>query len=151
MEKISVKIKKLRENAVIPEYKTAGAAACDLTSAADVVIPARGRAMVPIGIALECEGVAVLLFARSGLAVKHGISLANGVGVVDSDYRGEIMVGLLNNTDEDYAVSAGDRVAQMMFVPVVTADFEVVDELSDTDRGAGGFGSTGVREERDKR
>ena len=129
---------------MIPEYKTAGAAACDLVSCCDVVIPARGRAMVPTGISVECCGVAVLLFARSGLAVKRGISLANGVGVVDSDYRGEIMVGLLNNTDEDYAVSAGDRVAQMMFVPVAVAQFVEVNELSDTDRGMGGFGSTGT-------
>lgn len=145
MEKINVKIKKLRENAVLPQYKTPGAAACDLTSCSDVVVPARGRAMVPTGISVECEGVAVLLFARSGLAVKHGIALGNGVGVVDSDYRGEIMVGLQNNTDEDYAVSAGDRVAQMMFVPVRAAEFEVVEELSDTVRGEGGFGSTNVR------
>ena len=147
MTKIKVKIKKLRDNAVVPEYQTSGSAACDLVSCGDVVIPARGRAMVPTGISVECEGVAVLLFARSGLAVKKGISLANGVGVVDSDYRGEIMVGLMNNTDEDYAVSEGDRVAQMMFVPVVQAVFEEASELSDTDRGAGGFGSTdaGVR------
>ncbi len=140
-----MKIKKLRENAVVPEYKTAGAAACDLVSCADVVIPARGRAMVPTGIAVECYGVAVLLFARSGLAVKHGIALANGVGVVDSDYRGEIMVGLMNNTDADYAVSEGDRVAQMMFVPFAAAVFEEAEELSDTERGAGGFGSTNMR------
>lgn len=142
MTKIKVKIKKLRDNAVVPEYQTSGSAACDLVSCGDVVIPARGRAMVPTGISVECEGVAVLLFARSGLAVKKGISLANGVGVVDSDYRGEIMVGLMNNTDKDYAVSEGDRVAQMMFVPVVQAVFEEASELSDTDRGAGGFGST---------
>ena len=140
MTKIKVKIKKLRDNAVVPEYQTSGSAACDLVSCGDVVIPARGRAMVPTGISVECEGVAVLLFARSGLAVKKGISLANGVGVVDSDYRGEIMVGLMNNTDEDYAVSEGDRVAQMMFVPVVQAVFEEASELSDTDRGAGKLG-----------
>ena len=143
MEKIKVKIKKLRENAVVPQYKTPGSAACDLVSCADAVIPARGRAMVPTGISIECEGVAVLLFARSGLAVKHGIALANGVGVVDSDYRGEIMVGLCNNTDEDYHVTEGERVAQMMFVPVVTADFVESNDLSQTTRGTGGFGSTG--------
>jgi len=148
MNKIKVKIKKLRENAVIPAYQTPGAAACDLVSCGDVVIPARGRAMVPTGISVECEGVAVLLFARSGLAVKRGIALANGVGVVDSDYRGEIMVGLINNTDEDYAVSEGERVAQMMFVPVAIADFVEADTLSDTDRGSGGFGSTDVRIQR---
>lgn len=143
MEKIKVKIKKIRENAVIPEYKTPGAAACDLVSCADVAIPARGRAMVPTGLSIECHGVAVLIFARSGLAVKYGIALSNGVGVVDPDYRGEIMVGLINNTDEDYTVSAGERIAQMMFVPVVTAEFEETDALSHTDRGEGGFGSTG--------
>ena len=150
MEKIRVKIKKLRDNAVIPEYKTPGSAACDLVSCGDVVIPRRGRAMVPTGISVECRGAAVLLFARSGLAVKQGIALANGVGVVDSDYRGEIMVGLINNTDADSTVSAGDRVAQMMFVPVLTAEFEETDALSDTDRGEGGFGSTGKNQETEK-
>ena len=143
MDKIQVKIKKLRDNAVIPEYKTAGSAACDLVSCESVVIPARGRAMVPTGLSVECENVAVLLFARSGLAVKHGIALANGVGVVDSDYRGEIMVGLSNHTDTDFLVSPGDRIAQMMFVPVVTANFIESNTLSDTPRGSGGFGSTG--------
>ncbi len=143
MDKIQVKIKKLRDNAVIPEYKTAGSAACDLVSCDRVVIPARGRAMVPTGLSVECENVAVLLFARSGLAVKHGIALANGVGVVDSDYRGEIMVGLSNHTDTDFLVSPGDRIAQMMFVPVVTANFIESNTLSDTPRGSGGFGSTG--------
>ncbi len=145
MDKIKVKIKKLRDNAVIPAYQTPGSAACDLVSCEDVVVPARGRAMAPTGLSVECEGVAVLLFARSGLAVKHGIALANGVGVVDSDYRGEIMVGLMNNTDEDYEIKAGERVAQMMFVPVVTAEFEETDALSHTERGNGGFGSTGGR------
>lgn len=147
MEKIKVKIKKLRENAVVPKYKTDGAAACDLVSCADVTVPARGRAMVPSGIAVECGcDIAVLIFARSGLAIKHGIALANGVGVVDSDYRGEICVGLINNTDCDYQVSCGDRVAQMMFVPVASAEFIETDELSDTERGTGGFGSTGSAE-----
>lgn len=145
MNKINVKIKKLRPDAVIPEYKTAGSAACDLVSVEDVTIPPRGRSMAPTGLSVECEGAAVLLFARSGLAVKHGIALANGVGVVDSDYRGEVMVGLINNTDEPYTVKAGDRVAQMMFVPVAAAVFEEVDALTDTDRGEGGFGSTGER------
>ncbi|MBE6598301.1 MAG: dUTP diphosphatase [Ruminococcaceae bacterium] len=143
MDKIKVRIKKLRENAVIPEYKTPGSAACDLVSCEDVLIPARGRAMVPTGISVEADGVAVLLFARSGLAVRHGIALANGVGVVDSDYRGEIVVGLINNTGDAYRVKAGERVAQMMFVPVVTAEFEEADALSETERGDGGFGSTG--------
>lgn len=148
MDRIKVKIKKLRENAVIPEYKTAGAAACDLVSCENAVIPARGRAMVPTGLSIACENVAMLIFARSGLAVKHGIALSNGVGVVDPDYRGEIMVGLINNTDTDYTVAEGERVAQMMFVPVVTAEFEETDTLSATKRGEGGFGSTGAYEKR---
>lgn len=104
--------------------------------------------MVPTGLSIACENVAVLIFARSGLAVKHGIALSNGVGVVDSDYRGEIMVGLINNTDTDYTVAEGERVAQMMFVPVVTAEFEETDTLSATKRGEGGFGSTGAYEKR---
>lgn len=148
MDKIKVRINKRRENAVIPEYKTAGAAACDLVSCEDVVIPARGRAIAPTGLSIECEGVAALIFARSGLAVKRGIALSNGVGVVDPDYRGEIMVGLMNNTDTDYTVAEGERIAQMMFVPVVTAEFEETDTLSATKRGEGGFGSTGVYEKR---
>lgn len=142
MATIQVKIKKLRANAVIPTYQTEGAAACDLTACAEVVLPPRGRGLVPVGFALECEGAAALIFARSGLAAKRGIALSNGVGLVDPDYRGEVQVGLINNTDEAYTVAEGDRVAQLLFVPFATAEFHVAEELSQTARGSGGFGST---------
>lgn len=130
-----------------PSFATAGSAALDLRACLDapVVIPAGGRALVPTGIAIalpSAEYVA-LLFARSGLAVKKGVALANGVGVIDSDYRGEIGVGLLNSGKEDYTVLPGDRIAQLMVVPVVQPELLFAGELPQTDRGAGGFGSTG--------
>ncbi len=130
-----------------PSFATAGSAALDLRACIDapVVIPAGGRALVPTGIAIalpSAEYVA-LLFARSGLAIKKGVALANGVGVIDSDYRGEIGVGLLNSGSEDYTVLPGDRIAQLMVVPVVQPELLFADELPETDRGAGGFGSTG--------
>lgn len=148
MGKIRVKIKKVRENAVVPRYATEGAAACDLVACESVCVPKRGRALVPTGISVSFENAAALIFARSGLAVRGGIALANGVGVIDADYRGEIMVGLINNTDEDYTVCVGDRVAQLAFVPVATAEFEETDVLENTGRGAGGFGSTGGMHEK---
>lgn len=130
-----------------PSFATAGSAALDLRACIDapVTIPAGGRAVIPTGIAIalpSAEYVA-LLFARSGLAVKKGLCLANGVGVIDSDYRGEIGVGLLNTGAEAYTVQAGDRIAQLMVVPVVQPALEFADELPETERGAGGFGSTG--------
>ena len=130
-----------------PYYASAGAAAMDLHACVDraVVIPAGGRAAVPTGIAiaLPSPDYVALVFARSGLGVKHGVALSNGVGVIDSDYRGEIAVGLLNSGGEPYTVQPGDRIAQLAVVPVVQAQLERVDELDETDRGAGGFGSTG--------
>ena len=130
-----------------PFYASAGAAAMDLHACVDeaVVIPAGQRRVIPTGIAvaLPSADYVALIFARSGLGIKHGIAPANCVGVIDSDYRGEIMVGLHNAGDTDYTVQPADRIAQMMITPVVQARVELVDELDDTDRGAGGFGSTG--------
>lgn len=144
-----LKIKILRECAAVPGYATGGSAGLDLACASDgpVTVPAGGIAKIPTGIAAECErrDAALLIFARSGLATKHGISLANGVGVVDPDYRGELIVSVLNNSSEDYEISPGDRIAQLVIVPFVRAEVAVVDELSDTERGAGGFGSTGKK------
>ncbi len=130
-----------------PHYATAGAAAMDLCACIDQprVIAAGKRTVIPTGIAIalpSAEYVA-LVFARSGLGIKKGICLSNGVGVIDSDYRGEIGVGLVNLSDEDYTVMPGDRIAQMMIAPVVCPTLAFVDELDDTARGAGGFGSTG--------
>ena len=130
-----------------PFYASAGAAAMDLHACVDeaVVIPAGQRRVIPTGIAIALPSAdyVALIFARSGLGIKHGIAPANCVGVIDSDYRGEIMVGLHNAGDTDYTVQPADRIAQMMITPVVQAQVQLVDELDDTDRGAGGFGSTG--------
>ena len=130
-----------------PFYATPGAAAMDLHACVDgaVTIPAGGRRVIPTGIAIalpSAEYVA-LVFARSGLGIKHGIALSNGVGVIDSDYRGEIRVGLTNLSDTPYTVQPGDRIAQLAVMPVVQAELERVDSLDDTGRGTGGFGSTG--------
>ena len=130
-----------------PHYATAGAAAMDLCACIDapITISAGARAVISTGIAIalpDAQHVA-LLFARSGLGIKRGICLANGVGVIDSDYRGEIRVGLANISAEDYTVMPGDRIAQLMIAPVVCPRVSFVDELDETERGAGGLGSTG--------
>lgn len=147
--KIDVKIKKVRESAVTPEYQTSGSAALDLRCAADapIVIPARTRAAIPTGIAVSPadSSVVSIVCARSGLATKHGIALANGIGVIDSDYRGEILVSLINNSDNDFTVEPGDRIAQLMFMPVLTANLIECENLDETERGCGGFGSTGTK------
>ena len=147
MEKIKVKIKKLNENASVPAYQTRGAAACDLTAAIDepITLKPGERALIPTGIAIDFgrADYVALIFARSGLAVKHGIALSNGVGVIDSDYRGEIKVGLVNQGAEEFTINPGDRVAQMGFFPVTQAAFELTDTLDNTERGEGGFGHTG--------
>lgn len=144
---MELKIKLLSPNAVLPRYATAGAAAMDLIACIDepVTLFPRQLATLPTGIAIalpSAEYVA-LVFARSGLGVKHGISLSNGVGVIDSDYRGEIKVGLTNLSDEPYTIQPGDRVAQLAILPVTQATVVQVSELDETGRGAGGFGSTG--------
>ena len=130
-----------------PFFATAGSAAMDLCACVDqpVTIPAGGRVTVPSGIAiaLPSPDYVALVFARSGLGIRKGVCLSNGVGVIDSDYRGEIAVGLLNTGETDYVVMPGDRVAQLMVVPVVRPEVELAEELDDTPRGAGGFGSTG--------
>ena len=145
--KIKAVSDKIGKDIPYPFYATAGAAAMDLHACVDgaVTIPAGGRRVIPTGIAIalpSAEYVA-LVFARSGLGIKHGVAPANCVGVIDSDYRGEIMVGLHNAGESDYTVQPGDRIAQLMVVPVVQAQVQMVEELDDTARGAGGFGSTG--------
>lgn len=142
-----LKIKKLRKNAKIPYRATPGSAGMDLYACLDeaVTIEPGERAMIPTGIAIALESAdyVALIYARSGLAIKHGIAPANCVGVVDSDYRGEVCVGLINQTDAPYIVAPGERIAQMVIAPVELPVIEVVDDLDETDRGAGGFGSTG--------
>ena len=141
----------LSRGMTMPAYATEGAAAVDMRAAIDegttVTIEPGCRAMIPTGmaIALENANVVAILAARSGLAVKSGINLANGIGVIDSDYRGEICVGLYNSSDVPFTVNRGDRIAQLMFMPVYTANLIEAASLNETARGAGGFGSTGVK------
>ena len=142
-----VAVKKLDERAVLPTYGSAFSAGADLYSAMDdVTIAPHSTVLIKTGLALELPiGFAGLIYARSGLATKRGLAPANKVGVIDADYRGEIMVALHNHTDRTQTVEGGERVAQLAIVPFLKADFEVADELSDTVRGAGGFGSTGTK------
>ena len=145
---MTVKIKKLNENAVIPTYGTDFSAGADLYCLCDerVIIPAHSTVLLGTGISIEIPaGYCGLIFARSGISIKRGIAPANKVGVIDADYRGEVKVALHNHTDEPKEVEPGERIAQMAIVPFLKAEFEVVDELSDTVRGAGGFGSTGTK------
>ncbi len=147
---VNVKIK-LSRGMTLPEYATQGSAALDLHAALDegsrLVILPRERVLVPTGISIapESRDFVAIVAARSGLGIKKGISLSNGIGVIDSDYRGEICVGLINNSDEPFCVERGDRIAQLMFLPICRADFDVVEELNETARGEGGFGSTGIK------
>ena len=144
--KQNVKIKLLRENATCPSYQSASAAGADLYAAIDeaLTIEAGQTVLVPAGVAMEIpEGFVGLVYARSGLATKKGLAPANKVGVIDSDYRGEIMVALHNHSNKSAEIEAGERIAQIVLTPYLTAQFEIADELSSTERGAGGFGSTG--------
>lgn len=143
---MKVEIKKVREGALVPKYGSEYAAGADLYACTDgeVVIASGETKVIPTGIALALPvGYAGLIYARSGLATKSGLAPANKVGVVDCDYRGEVMVALHNHSAESRAVNRGDRIAQLVITPYITAAFEVCDELSETRRGAGGFGSTG--------
>lgn len=144
----NVKVKKVAQGAIVPQRATAGSAAADLYALCPpegVLLPAGGRAVLSTGIAIELPGPGwvALVFGRSGLGIKRGITLSNSVGVIDSDYRGEIMVGLINLSNEDYLVQNGERIAQLAVLPVAPAVFTLVDELGETARGEGGFGSTG--------
>ena len=144
----SIKIKKLNENAIIPTYGTEFSAGADLYAlpGETITIEPHKTVMIRTGLAMEIpEGYAGLIFARSGLASKRGLAPANKVGVVDPDYRGEFMVALHNHTDEPREVEGGERVAQLVIVPFIQGSFEIADELSDTVRGEGGFGSTGKK------
>lgn len=143
-----VKVKKLNPEAKLPTYGTEFAAGADLYALEGeaVTIPPHTTVMMHTGLAMEIPtGYAGLIFARSGLASKRGLAPANKVGVVDSDYRGEFMVALHNHTDEEKTVEGGERIAQLVIVPYLTASFIESDELSDTVRQGGGFGSTGTK------
>ncbi|MGN1481984.1 dUTP diphosphatase [Porcipelethomonas sp.] len=142
-----LKIKKLKENAVLPGRATSGSAGMDLSACIDndtVIAPGEIK-LIPTGIAAapDTDQCALLIYPRSGLASKHGISLANCVGVVDSDYRGEIKIPLINHSDKNFTVTNGMRIAQMIMTPVILPEISEVNELDETDRNSGGFGSTG--------
>ncbi len=146
METINIKCV-ASKGAVIPEYKTAGAAGADLCALLNesLTIPAGKFAMVPTGLFFEIpEGYEVQVRPRSGLAAKNGVTVLNTPGTIDSDYRGEIKVILINLGDADFTINSGDRIAQMIVAPVTQATFSITDSLSETERGAGGFGSTGI-------
>jgi dUTP diphosphatase len=141
-----VRFQKLRPGALVPRYMSAGAAGLDLASAADVAItiPPGGRVAVPTGLAFEIpQGFEGQVRPRSGLARKFGITLPNAPGTIDSDYRGEVMVLLANLGAEAYVVQPGDRIAQLVIAPVVTAELEEAESLEESKRGDGGFGHTG--------
>ena len=144
---MELNIKLLSPNAVLPKYATPGSAAMDLSACLDepVVLQPGQRTLLPTGIAIALPGpeYVALVFVRSSLGAKYGIALSNGVGVIDSDYRGEIKVGLTNLSDVPYTIQPGDRVAQLAILPVTQPTVVQVAELDETDRGAGGFGSTG--------
>jgi dUTP pyrophosphatase len=142
----AIKVKKLRDNAILPTYGSAEAAGADLYACleADVTIEPGKTAFIPTGLSMMIPvGTAGLIYARSGMACKRGLAPANKVGVIDSDYRGEFIVVLHNHGDTTQTVCHGERIAQLVITPVFTLGFTEVDELSESLRGAGGFGSTG--------
>lgn len=140
-------VKKLRPGATLPARATSGSAGYDLSACIEepLVVPARGRGVIPTGIAIAIgrPGIAGFVFGRSGLGVRSGICPANAVGVIDSDYRGEICVGLANHSDADYTVQPGERIAQLVLLPVHLPELAETDVLPETGRGSAGFGSTG--------
>ncbi len=141
-------IKIISKSGQLPTYETEGSAGADLRAYIDepVTLQPGERRLVPTGLFIELPvGVEAQIRARSGMAIKHGIGLANGVGTVDSDYRGEWNVPLINFSNEPYTVNNGDRIAQVVFATYMKADFKVVSEIDETERGAGGFGHTGVK------
>ena len=142
-----VAVKRLHPMAKLPVYGSTEAAGADLHACLDtsITIMPGETAWIPTGIALEVpKGCAGLVYARSGMAAKRGLAPANKVGVIDSDYRGEIKVVLLNHSNAPQTVEPGERIAQFVITPVLTPQYRFVDEISETERGAGGFGSTGV-------
>lgn len=146
---MNVKLK-LSRGMTAPSYATAGSAAVDLRAALEeneiVTLRPGERALIPTGLSIapESQHFVAIVAARSGLGIKRGVSLSNGIGVIDSDYRGEICVGLINHGEEPFEIHRGDRIAQMMFLPVESANFILSDELEETERGVGGFGHTGI-------
>ena len=146
---MTIRIQKLRDNAHLPAYQSPLAAGADLYAALEepITLAPMDRVLVPTGIAAqpEEEDCVLLIAARSGLAVKKGVTLSNGIGVVDADYRGEICVGLVNLGKEAVTIAPGERIAQLLVMPILRAVFAEADTQEDTERGAGGFGHTGTK------
>ena len=144
-----LKIKKVQENAVIPKRATEGSAGLDLCACIDapLTLNSGDTALIPTGLAIELPSsqYGAFVFARSGLSIKHGIGLLNAVGVIDSDYRGEIKVGVINQIKEPYTIEPGERIAQLVIMPVTTLPVEEAQTLGESERGAGGLGSTGTK------
>ena len=143
---MKINVKKLNESAKLPFRATEGSAGADLYACleAPVTVEPGKRETIPVGIAIEIPpGYGGFVFPRSSVACKFGVSLPNCVGVIDSDYRGELCVPMINHSDLPYVINGGDRIAQLVILPVENADYEYTAELSDTERGEGGFGSTG--------
>ena len=144
-----LKVKKVRENAKLPTRATEGSAGLDLYACIEepITLNKGEKAVIPTGIALGLDDphYAAFIHSRSGLAIKHGIGLLNSVGVIDSDYRGEVCVGVIKQTEEAYTIQPFERIAQMVIKPVELPEIIEVEELDETDRGAGGFGSTGKK------
>ncbi|MBQ2983215.1 MAG: dUTP diphosphatase [Candidatus Gastranaerophilales bacterium] len=148
MENLTLKIKKLENFVSMPQYQTAGASAMDLVAAIDedVIIPSGEIRIIPTGIAIELpHNTEAQVRSRSGMAIKKGIAVVNGIGTIDEDYRGEICVGLINHSKVDFTIQRGDRIAQMAIMEVLKPQVVLADDLSDTARAEGGFGSTGVK------
>ncbi|ASM48430.1 dUTP pyrophosphatase [Pseudoalteromonas espejiana DSM 9414] len=151
MKKVELKIvnPKVGTEIPMPEYATDGSAAIDLRACIDDALrlsPGETK-LIPTGIALNMQdtGMAATILPRSGLGHKHGIVLGNLVGLIDSDYQGELFISVWNRGNDEFAINSGDRIAQLMFIPVLKADFVLVDEFEATERGTGGFGHTGVK------
>lgn len=143
---MELKILRLPHNKVLPEYKTDGASGMDLSAAIDepVTLKSLERKLIPTGIKIEIpNGYEAQVRARSGLSIKHGITLINAIGTIDADYRGEVCVPVVNLSAEEYTIQPQERIAQMVICKVEKADITVTEELCKTERGCGGFGSTG--------
>lgn len=146
IKEFDLKIKKLSESAVIPEYKTDGASGMDLSSTERVTLMPFERKLVPTGLAIQLEqGFEAQLRPRSGTSIKHGLTLVNCVGTIDSDYTGEIFIPMINLSSTPYTIEIGERVAQMVIARYTSVGVKIVDELDETERGSGGFGSTGTK------
>lgn len=146
IKEFDLKIKKLSESAVIPEYKTDGASGMDLSSTERVTLMPFERKLVPTGLAIQLEqGFEAQLRPRSGTSIKHGLTLINCVGTIDSDYTGEIFIPMINLSSTPYTIEIGERVAQMVISSYTSVGIKIVDELDKTERGSGGFGSTGTK------